>query len=431
MLLQGATLAAFDPPLVERADLRVDGPRIVERGPRLEPRDGEETLDLSGHVVMPGLVNAHTHLYSALARGMPPPAAAPRSFVEVLERVWWRLDRALDEPLVRASALIGGLEAALSGTTLLLDHHSSPAFITGSLRAIRGALEEVGLRSVLCYEVTDRNGEAGRREGLEENVEFQAAHQSDLTRGMVGAHASFTLGEDAMRGLADAVRRTGSSLHVHVAEDRLDVEDCRARYDEGIPDRIHRHGLLVARTVFAHCVHLTPPEVEASHARGAWVAHNPRSNQNNAVGYAPTAAIRRGALGTDGLDGDMLAEGRAAFLLMRAAGRADALEATLQLVAGGHRLASALFGLPFGKLDAGGPADLVVLRYAPATPLHTGNLAAHLLFGIDRSHVRSVLVAGRFVVRDGAVVTTDAGAAFARAPGDAERLWRRMAELPA
>ena len=431
MLLKGATLAAFDPPLVEQADLRVDGARIVERGARLPAREGEETVDLAGHLVIPGLVNAHTHLYSALARGMPGPSAPPASFVEVLERVWWRLDRALDEAAVRASALVGGVEAALSGTTLLLDHHSSPAFIAGSLRTIRGALEEVGVRSVLCYEVTDRHGEAGRRAGLQENVGFQDAHQSELTRGMVGAHASFTLSEDAMAGLAEAVRRTGSSLHVHVAEDRVDVEDCRARYDEGVPDRLFRHGLLVARTLFAHCVHLTPAEVEAAHARGAWIAHNPRSNQNNAVGYAPTAAIRRGALGTDGIDQDLLAEARAAYLQMREAGRADAAEATLQLLAGGHRLASALFGLPFGKLDAGGPADLAILRYAPPTPLHTGNLASHLLFGADRSHVRSVLVAGRWIVKDGVAATLDAAAAFARARDEAERLWRRMAELPA
>jgi putative selenium metabolism protein SsnA len=429
MLLKGASLAAFDPPLVEKADLRLDGARIVERRARLDPGPGEEVLDLSGHVVIPGLVNAHTHLYSALARGMPGPATPPRSFVEVLERVWWRLDRALDRESTRASALVGGAEAALSGTTLLVDHHSSPAFIRGSLATLREALEEIGVRSVLCYEVTDRNGEAGRRDGLEENVAFQAAHQSELTRGMVGAHASFTLSEEAMAGLLEAVHRTGSSLHVHVAEDRVDVEDCRARYGEGVADRLHRHGLLIARTLLAHCVHLSAAEVESAHARGAWIAHNPRSNQNNAVGYAPTAAIRRGALGTDGIDQDMLAEARAGFLRMREAGRADAYDGILQFLAGGHRLASALFGLPFGKLDAGGPADLVILEYAPPTPLHTGNLAGHLLFGIDRSHVRSVLVAGRWVVRDRRLIRRDAAAAFTSAQAEARRVWQRLESL--
>jgi cytosine/adenosine deaminase-related metal-dependent hydrolase len=209
----------------------------------------------------------------------------------------------------------------------------------------------------------------------------------------------------------------------------VDVEDCRARYGEGIPDRLHRHGLLIARTLLAHCVHLSPPEIEAAHARGAWIAHNPRSNQNNAVGYAPTAAFRRGALGTDGIDEDMLAEARAGFLQMREAGRPDAYEAIVQLLAGGHRLASALFGLPFGKLDAGGPADLAILQYDPPTPLHTGNLAGHLLFGLDRSHVRSVLVAGRWVVRDRRLQGLDAAATFAAAQGEARRVWLRMESL--
>jgi putative selenium metabolism protein SsnA len=428
VLLQGATVAGLDPPLVETADLRVHGGRIVERG-RLPPRAGEDVVDLAGALVLPGLVNAHTHLYSALARGMPGPRLPPRSFVEVLERVWWRLDRALDEESVYLSGLVGGIEAALSGTTLLIDHHCSPSFIKGSLSTLRRALEEVGLRSVLCYEVTDRNGAPARDLGVEENVDFQAGGQSALTRGMLGAHASFTLSDDSLRKLSEALQQTRSSLHIHVAEDLCDVEDCRKRHGSTLPERLERHGLLVARTLLAHCVHLSAAEVEAVHRRGGWVAHNPRSNMNNHVGHAPTEAMKRAALGTDGIDGDMLAEARAAFLKMRDAGRTDALAATLQLLAGGHRLAAVLFGLSFGKLDAGAPADLVVLDYAPPTPLHTDNLASHLLFGVDRSHVASVMVAGRWVVRGRRLLNVDAGAVYARARAAAQALWQRMERL--
>ena len=162
MLLKDAIVATLDPPRVERASLRIEGARIVERGPSLAPAAGEEVVDVAGTLVLPGLVNAHTHLYSALARGMPGPAEPPRRFVEILERVWWRLDRALDEESVRVSALVGAIEAARSGTTTLFDHHSSPSFIRGSLATLRRAVEEVGLRSVLCYETTDRNGLEGR-----------------------------------------------------------------------------------------------------------------------------------------------------------------------------------------------------------------------------------------------------------------------------
>jgi putative selenium metabolism protein SsnA len=430
MLLRGALVATFDPPQVEAADLRIQGDRIVERRAGLPIRAGEDVLDVPGALIIPGLVNAHTHLYSVLARGMPGPVAPPRNFVEILERVWWRLDRALDEDSIQTSALVGAVEAARSGTTLLLDHHSSPSCIRGSLSALRRGIEDVGLRSVLCYETTDRNGPDGRDRGIEENVVFQAEHQSALTRGMVGGHASFTLSDQSLEAVGSAVGKTGSSLHIHVAEDRADVDDCRERHGSTIPERLGRHGLLGARTLLAHCVHLSPSDIDDIHRRGCWIAHNPRSNMNNSVGHAPTASMAQAALGTDGMDEDMLAEARAAYLKMRDAGRGDAMAATLQLLAGGHRLAAALFGLPFGKLDAGGPADLVVLDYDPPTPLHSENLGGHLLFGVDRSHVSSVMVAGRWLVRDRRLTTVDVAAVTARARAAAARLWEGMARLP-
>ena len=426
MLFRGATLVELDPPRVETADLRVDGDRIVERGRRLS---GPDEVDASGRIILPGLVNAHTHLYSALARGMPWPSPPPRNFVEILEKVWWRLDRALDADSVRVSARAGAADAARAGTTLLIDHHSSPSFVRGSLAAVREGVESVGLRSVLCYEVTDRNGPGGRDEGLAETQAFLAAGPTPLTRGMLGAHASFTVSGEALDALARIGAETGSTLHVHVAEDRRDVEDCAARYGTSLVERFDRHRLLGSRALFAHCVHLGAAEVEAVHRKGGWIAHNPRSNMNNAVGYAPTGSLMRAALGTDGIDGDMFAEARAAYLQMREAGRADAMEATLHFVAGGHRLGAALFGLPFGKLDAGGPADLVVLDYDPPTALTADNLAGHLLFGMDRGHVASVVVAGRFVVRDRALVNVD-GAGIARdARAASAALWERMARI--
>jgi putative selenium metabolism protein SsnA len=429
MLLKGARLATFDPPRLDEADLRIEGERIAERGPALATHAGEDVLELDGAVVMPGLVNAHTHLYSALARGMPAPASAPRSFVEILQRVWWKLDRALDAEAVRLSGLVGAIEAARSGTTLLIDHHSSPSYIRGSLGELQRALEEVGVRSALCYEVTDRNGRESRDLAVEENVAFARERATALCRGLIGAHASFTLGDESLDMLARAVADTGSSLHIHVAEDRADVDDSRARHGATVVERLDRRGLLASRALLAHCVHLGPDEIQVAHAKGCWIAHNPRSNMNNAVGYAPTVALRRAALGTDGIDEDMLAEARAACLQMREAGREDAVGATLQLVAGGHRLAAALFGLPFGKLDAGAPADLVVLDYRPPTELHGDNLAGHFLFGIDRSHVRSVMVAGRWTVRDRRLAGVDAAAIFARARAAARDVWSRMAAL--
>jgi len=429
MLLKDATLVSLDPPAVARADLRIEGGRIVERAARLSPGAGEDLVDVAGGVVLPGLVNAHTHLYSSLARGMPGPEAAPRSFTEILERIWWRLDRALDAEAVALSAEVGAVEAALSGTTLVFDHHASPGAIRGSLAALRGAVERVGLRSVLCYEVTDRNGADGCEQGLEENAAALADGASELTRAMVGAHASFTLSEPTLGRIAALVRETGSSLHIHMAEDRADVDDCRQRYGSTIVDRLERHGLLAPRTLLAHAVHVTAPEVEKAHGLGCWIVHNARSNMNNGVGHAPTAFFRRAALGTDGIDQDLFAETRAAYLRMRDAGRPDAAEAALQLLAGGHRLAAAIFGQSFGKLDAGGPADLVLLDYRPPTPLQTNNVAGHLLFGVDRGHVRSVMVGGRWVVRERRVAGVDVEDVYARARAAAASLWERAARL--
>jgi putative selenium metabolism protein SsnA len=424
MLLRGATLAAFDPPHVEVADLRVAGERIVARGRDLAPLDGEDVLDLGGMIVIPGLVNAHTHLYRTLARGMHWPRPAPRTLHDILERVWWRLDRALDAESVGVAAQIGGIEAALAGTTLVIDHHSSPSWVRGSLATIGRALEEVGIRSVLSYEVSDRNGPEARHYAIEENVEFQRSQQSQLTRGMVGAHASFTLAPESLDGLAWAVQETGSSLHVHVAEDANDVLDCHRRYAMTLPERFLRHGLIASRTIFAHCVHLTAGEIEHVHHHGGFIAHNPRANMSHGVGHAPTAAMRRAALGTDGIDQDVLAEAQAAYLKMRDAGRGDAGQATLEMVACGHRLAAVLFGLPFGKLDAGGPADLVALEGPPPTPLRSHNLAEHLVSGLGR--VRHVLVAGRFVVREGRLLNVDRASVFRRAETVAQALWTRM-----
>ena len=429
MLLKDATIATLDPPNVERASLRTEGQRVVERAAVLAPARGEEVVELERALVLPGFVNAHTHLYSALARGMPSPAEPPRSFVEILEKVWWRLDRALDEESVYLSGLVGAIEAARSGTSVLFDHHASPSFIRGSLATLRRAVEEVGLRAVLCYETTDRNGLDGRNAGIAENRDFLASGPTPLTLGMVGAHASFTLSDESLEHLSAAVRDACSSLHVHAAEDRVDVEDCRRHCGAGVVERFRRHGLLGPRPILVHGVHLTEPELRDAQMAGAWLIHCPRSNMNNGVGYAPSQAFRRAALGTDGLDEDMLAEARAAFLRMRDAGRRDALAAVFRMLVGGHRLAGSFFGLPLGTLEAGAPADLVVLDYRPPTHLTAENLAGHLLFGLDRSHVCSTMVAGRFVLRDRRIATVDEASVLIRARTAAAALWERMGAL--
>jgi putative selenium metabolism protein SsnA len=432
-VLTGAdVLTSLDPPQVVRADIVISGGRITAGpAPGAEPAGGAR-LDCSGCLIVPGSVCAHTHLYSTLARGMPGGSAPPRSFVEILRSVWWRLDRALDEASIQASALAGGLAALLAGTTTLVDHHASPNAIDGSLDVIAGTLGELGLRSVLCYEVTDRDGPARAQAGLAENQRFlkRAADAYPLARGMVGAHASFTLSEQTLAACVDLADTAHAGIHIHVAEDGTDSADARARFGTGVADRLAAAGLLDKRALLAHCVRLDPEETAIINTSGAAVAHNCRSNLNNGVGRAPVRDLHRLALGTDGIDADMFAESRAAFFRLREDDVTASPGWPIVRLAEGARFAGAAFGEPsLGTIEPGAPADLVVLRYTPPTPLSSANAPGHWAFGLHAGLVRDVFVAGERVVADGVPTRVDAERAAARSRPVAAALWQRMAEF--
>jgi putative selenium metabolism protein SsnA len=425
-VLKGGTVIELEPASVEKVDLRVEGGRIAARAAMLQPQEGDDVVDLAGKVVMPGLVCAHHHLYSALARGMPPPAAPPASFVEILERVWWRLDRALDLDSIHLSAAAGALDALGCGTTTVIDHHASPAAIEGSLTRVARGVNDVGLRGILCYEVTDRHGPAGREQGLAENAAFIQKAQGRF-RGMVGAHASFTLGHDALAQLRQAVDATGTALHLHLAEDPADERISFERYGDVPVTRLLDHGLLTPRTVVAHAVHLSWPELSQVISTGAWLVHNPRSNMNNQVGYAPAGKFgSRATLGTDGIGADMFLEGQLAHFRAREAGQPIDV---LRWLANGHRLVSEAFGVEIGPMREGAAADLMVLDYRPPTPLTADNLAGHFLYGFSARLVESVMVDGiwRLWARRPLSVNADVIAEQSREA--ARALWSRMASL--
>lgn len=430
-LLKAATIVTLDPPAISRADLRISERRIIERGDELEARDGEEVINLSGKLVMPGMVCAHTHLYSAFARGMPPPPRAPTNFREILELIWWRLDRALDEETIYWSAIAGAMDAARAGTTCLFDHHASPSRIGGSLQIVREAIEKVGLRAVLCYEVTDRGATRERDHGLGENRAFMrwSAVQPALFRGMVGAHASFTLSDESLAACAGLMREFNAGLHIHVAEDKCDVEDARAKYNSGVVERLAKHGSLNNRTILAHGIHLSDQDIEIARSAGVWVAHNPRSNMNNQVGYAPVDKFgERVVLGTDGIGADMFEEARFAFFKGRDASAALDANSPLRMLANNHRLASEAFDVDLRALGKGSTADLIVLDYQSPTPLTAENLAWHLAFGMTSASVESVMVNGRFVIRNRRFAL-DEQDLYERARAASETLWKKLAKV--
>jgi putative selenium metabolism protein SsnA len=428
MLLTGGTLVHLHPPALARADLRVEGDTIVARGARLAPKPGEPVEDCRGRLILPGLVCAHTHMYSSLSRGMPGPTAAPKSFPDMLARVWWRLDQALTEEAIYYSAMVGAVEAVKAGTTTLLDHHASPNAIPGSLDIIREAFGVVGVRGVLCYEVTDRGGLRRRDAGLAENDRFLTATRTDTQfRGLVGGHASFTLRDSSLAALGDLARYHRAGVHIHVAEARDDEERTRRSHGTGIVDRLERHGLLNGRALLAHGVHLAGRDITRVTSAGAWLIHNPRSNMNNAVGHAPVERFgERAALGTDGWPADMLAELRFAHFREREHLGLRLVYPAAALLQGGQALASEIFGMPFGSLSPGSAADLMVCDYETPTPLTAASLPGHLIGGLQPSMMTRVMAAGRWVCRDGVPVNIDVDAVYCRARQLAASLWRRM-----
>ncbi|MDP6942795.1 MAG: amidohydrolase family protein [Myxococcota bacterium] len=357
----------------------------------------------AGAVARPGRVNAHTHLYSGLAPlGMPAPEPEPTCFVEILDRVWWRLDRALDRDTLRASARLYVAEALLKGTTTLVDHHESPNFISGSLDVLAEAVDALGARALLTYGATDRNGglEEGQR-GLDECRRFIASNQSSRIRGLVGLHASFTVSDETIRAAAALCQELGVPMHVHVAEDHADVADARERGYAGPLERLVELGALPAGSIIAHGIYLDANQVRRGADLGCWFVQNPRSNEGNNVGYATNLrASDRVALGTDGWPADMPAE-------------LDAL----------RRL-----GAPHG--DHEGLCLLRAQRGARLVAEHFGGieLADTVVFDADQ-RVRSVVVDGVEVVRDGALVHGNIEVIRSEARGAAHELWARMSAL--
>ena len=431
LLSGGSIVRSLEPARIDRGDLLVVDGRVADAVPASAAAGDATRIDCSGCLVVPGNVCAHAHAYSALARGMPYRLPAPASFLEILQRIWWRLDRALEPETIRASALVAAHEALLSGTTTLVDHHASPSAIDGSLDIVAEAFEEVGLRGVLCYETSDRDGANRAREGVEENRRFLqrvAEGRWPLARGMVGAHASFTLSDETLAECVAVARQAKVGIHLHVAEDAIDEADAVARSGHRAVQRLHAAGALDERALLAHAVHIDPAEAELIRATRATVAHNPRSNMHNGVGRTPLAWLAgRVALGTDGISGDMFEEARSAYLRRREEDLETDPGIGLALLSRGAALAGRTFGEPqLGRLEAGAPADLVVLDYAAPTPMQPAALAAHWTFGIGALHVRDVMVGGELIVRDHRSTRIDAQEIGLEARRAASRLWERM-----
>ncbi|MCB9525815.1 MAG: amidohydrolase family protein [Myxococcales bacterium] len=383
------------------AELWIDADGYLADGPVA----GAVAVDCGGATLEPGRVCAHTHLYSGLASfGMPPPVKRPEHFIEILERIWWRLDRVLDAPALVAGARWAVAEALLAGTTTLIDHHESPNLIAGSLDLLAEVFDELGARGALCYGATERNGGlAEGRAGLAECARFVRANRRPRVRGLVGLHAAFTVSDTLIEEAAALASELAVPVHVHVAEGVADVQHARALGYRGPLERLRTLGALPPGSLAIHGVHLTPQQVAS--APHIWWVQNPRSNQGNGVGYPHglVGAEGRVALGTDGYPAQMDAE------LAELRELDDDPAVGPRRLAAGRALISELFDEDISGLTPGAVADVVARD--------------------PDGRARHVWVAGAQVVRDGALLTGDLGALRADAEAQAIRLWDRMAVM--
>ncbi len=427
--------------ILEGQALHLDGEKIAEIGPQQElisRYPDAEQVDAKGQYVMPGNICAHTHFYGAFARGMGIPGPPPKDFPEILERLWWPLDMALDEDAVRYSALVMLVDAIKHGTTTLIDHHASPNFIGGSLDAIAEEVNKSGLRAVLCYEVTDRNGEEGAKAGIEENVRFLKSDwvaKHPRLAGMFGMHAALSISDATMEACRAAVPSgSGAGFHIHVAEHEADEYDSLQKYGMRVVDRLAKFGILGHDSIVAHAIHVDGQEAALLAESGTWVTHQPRSNMNNAVGAAQVESMLRMGipvcLGTDGFTSTMWDEWKTVYLLHKVVSRdprrMNGMDVAQMGVYNNAALAGKFFPeAPLGELSPGAHADIIFVDYHPHTPLTAGNLPWQIIFGFNESMITTTIAAGKLLMKDREMLTLDEAAIAAEARAIAPALWER------
>jgi putative selenium metabolism protein SsnA len=415
-----------------------EGENIAAVGSAAEMRarfPGAEAVDCAGKIVLPGFICTHHHFYSTMARGMSIPGEPAANFVEILERLWWKVDRALAEEDITLSAQLPLIDCIRNGTTTVIDHHASPGMRDGSLDLIESAVRQAGIRASLCYEVSDRNAQGG---GIAENERFikKVGKGDGQIAAMMGMHASFTLADATIEQCVGIARETGVGCHIHVAEDAADREDSLAKYGMPTVNRLHRLGVSGEKSIFVHCVHVDEAEMDILAETGTNVVHNPESNMNNAVGVTPLLKLlQKGVLvglGTDGMGSDMLVQMRCAYLLHRLANRDPRvafMEAPQMLLQNNATISERQFGLRLGEIAEGRPADLAILDYLPPTPLSEANFLGHLIFGLVDATVDTTVCKGKILMQGKRILSMDEERFSARSRELAPKMWKRLQEL--
>ena len=436
LLITNGCLATLDEEnrCLDGASVHMDGRYIVAVGD-IDPAscDADRQIDAGGRLIMPGLINAHHHLYSTFARGFTPPGPPARNFEQNLRQLWWKLDAALDSDDVYYSALLALMDAARAGCTTVIDHHASPTCCDGSLDQLERAFREVGLSGCLCYEVSDRNIDG---QGIEENARYLKKCRDtddDQFAALFGLHALMTLGNATLERCADVAQSLDAGFHVHAAEDAVDVETSRDDHGQSIMDRFLEFGIPGPKSIFVHGTHLEPREMDLLHSTDSMLVGNPESNMNNGLRVAPLLEfLKHGVtvgIGTDGMSSHLISQARAMYMHQRTDHRDPTLafaESCDALLYTNREICGRLFREPRGQLAAGQLADIVVYDYVPFTPLTSATLYGHLLFGLGFSRAHTTVARGEVIVDDGHLPQIDETAVRARCRERAAAIWNRI-----
>lgn len=408
LLKNGTILDYSSPAKVYNGDIQIENGLITEVGEIDSKGFNGKVIDLRDKFISSGHVCSHNHFYSSLARGITSKMGKTSDFISILRELWWKLDIVIDEEILYYSSLVGALEAIKCGTTAVIDHHASPSFIKNSLNTIEKTFIEAGLRGILCYEVTNRNGEEGMIEGVEENLSFSShlkqikkENPNYLIESAVGGHASFTLGDRALSLLSMAIDRTGRGIHIHVAEDKYDVDFSLDNFNRTPMQRLNDFGLLNEMSILAHCVHVNNEDLNLANEKNAFIVHNPRSNMNNRVGYYKHLRdYRNSVLGTDGIGSGMFEELKLAFYMTKEHNIDVDFSTLCKSLHLGNSILNKYFNSKFGKVAKGYKADLTIYDYCSPTLINSKNLYAHMVFGLSEKDVSSVIINGQIVYHE-------------------------------
>ncbi len=377
---------------------------------------GTTILDCKGKFVTKSFALGHHHVYSALSRGMPAPQKSPSNFNEVLEYIWWNLDKALDKEMIEASALATAMACAKAGSTFVIDHHASPNFIEGSLDVIANAFEKVGVDHLLCYEITDRDGMDKAQKGLDETENYIQNKQ-----GLIGLHAAFTVGNDTLKKSVDLMEKYNSGIHIHVAEDKYDQKHSLENYDKRVVERLNDYGVLdSSKTILGHCLYVDDNERNLIKNSKAYVVQNTESNLNNNVGYFNAEGLgNRILLGTDGMHSDMIRSAQAAFFVGQGFDIID-FSSAYERFRNVHQYVKA------NNFKGDGENNLVVLDYDSPTEMNETNFLGHFIFGLRANHVSHVISNGKLIVKEGIIQMLNEAKILEFTKEQAKRLWHKL-----